>query len=97
MIQTFGNRLARDLVEDRQTKETRRFPKELRRRLRMKLASVHAARQLSDLRRPPGNRLEAMKGDRKGAHSIRANEQWRIVFRFGDGNAYDVTVEDYHR
>jgi len=58
---------------------------------------VHSAKTLGDMRVPPGNRLEALKGNHKGLHSIRVNDQWRVVFRFADGNAYDVKVEDYHR
>ena len=57
---------------------------------------VRAAHTLADLRAPPGNRLEALKGDRAGKHSIRVNDQYRITFRFEDGNAFDVVCEDYH-
>jgi len=96
MIVSFGNKLAKDLVEDNGSKETRSFPQNLHRAARKKLAMVHAARQLEDLKVPPGNRLEKLKGTRKEEHSIRINDQWRICFRFFDGNAHDVTVEDYH-
>ena len=61
-----------------------------------KLAQIDAAVTLSFLRIPPGNRLEALKGDRKGQYSIRINDQWRLCFRFEDGNAYDVEIVDYH-
>ena len=61
-----------------------------------KLVAVDAAEQLADLRVPPGNRLEKLRGDRAGQHSIRVNEQWRICFRWKDGNAYDVEIVDYH-
>ena len=54
------------------------------------------ARRIGDLRIPPANRLEALKGDRKGQFSIRINDQWRLCFRFQDGNAYDVEIVDYH-
>jgi proteic killer suppression protein len=57
---------------------------------------VNAARVLHDLRVPPGNRLEALKGDLKGVHSIRVNDQWRIVFRWDGGDAYEVSIVDYH-
>lgn len=96
MIVSFGNRLARDLVELQKSKELRFFPNQLRESARKKLAMVHAAKQLTDLRVPPGNRLEALVGNRKGHHSIRINDQWRIVFKFENGNAYEVSVEDYH-
>ena len=61
-----------------------------------KLGLIDAAEQLEDLRVPPGNRLEKLKGDRAGQHSIRVNDQWRICFRWKDGNAYDVEIVDYH-
>lgn len=61
-----------------------------------KLMQIHNARTLDDLRAPPGNRLEALAGDRKGAYSIRINDQWRVCFRWQDGDAHDVEVVDYH-
>lgn len=61
-----------------------------------KLQMLHRAVRLDDLRIPPQNRLEKLKGDRKGAWSIRVNDQWRICFRFEDGNAFDVEIVDYH-
>jgi len=96
MIQSFGNRLAEDLYDDKDTKSVRRIPRELHRRARRKLLFLHDAAELRDLRKPPGNRLEALKGDQRGFHSIRINDQWRIVFRWQNGNAYEVQVIDYH-
>ncbi|MDN7754078.1 type II toxin-antitoxin system RelE/ParE family toxin [Burkholderia gladioli] len=61
-----------------------------------KLQQLHAAADLDFLRIPPNNRLEALKGDRKGQFSIRINDQWRICFRFAGGNATDVEIVDYH-
>jgi proteic killer suppression protein len=61
-----------------------------------KLAQLHAATRLDSLRIPPGNRLEALKGNRTGQHSIRINDQWRICFRWEDGDAYEVEIADYH-
>ncbi len=63
---------------------------------RRKLMYLHAARRLTDLRSPPGNRLETLKGDRQGQYSIRINSQWRICFRWQDGHAFDVEIVDYH-
>jgi len=57
---------------------------------------INAAHELRDLMAPPANRLESLKGDRKGFHSIRINDQFRVVFRWMDGNAYEVEVVDYH-
>ena len=96
MIESFGSRLAEDLFFDRQTKEVRRFPAELRRTARRKVLYLHDAAELGDLRVPPGNRLEALKGRMKGFYSIRINDQWRVVFRWEHGSAFDVAVVDYH-
>lgn len=63
---------------------------------RRKLLYLHRARVLQDLQAPPGNQLEALTGDRKGQHSIRVNDQWRICFRWDAGNAYEVEIVDYH-
>lgn len=96
MIESFGNRLAEDLFADRRSKVARRFPPGLYRVARRKLLYLHDAAALSDLRAPPGNRLEALRGDWKGYHSIRINDQWRVVFRWSAGIATDVRVVDYH-
>jgi toxin HigB-1 len=74
----------------------RRFPFELRRIARRKLLYLHEAELLADLRVPPGNRLEALKGSLEGYHSIRINDQWRLVFRWNQGSAEDVQIVDYH-
>lgn len=96
MIQTFGNALAEDLFDDRNSKATGLFPADLRRAARRKLLYLHEAADLRDLRSPPGNRLERLKGDLQGFHSIRINNQWRVVFRWSGGNAFDVQIMDYH-
>ncbi len=74
----------------------RRF-RAIERPARRKLLYLHRARVLRDLNAPPGNRLEALQGDRRGQHSIRINDQWRICFTWKDGDAYDVEIVDYHR
>ena len=96
MIESFGNRLAEDLFDDKRSNVVRRFPMELVRAARRKLLYLHDAAELQDLRVPPGNRLEALKGELSGFYSIRINDQWRVVFRWKDGNAYDVQILDYH-
>lgn len=96
MIVSFANKLAEDLFEDKNSKEVRGFPNELHRTARRKILYLHEAAELVDLKVPPGNKLEALKGDRVGFHSIRINNQWRLVFRWNNGNAEDVSVEDYH-
>jgi len=97
MIESFGNRLAEDLFFDRMSREVRRVPAELRRAARRKLLYLHDAATLDDLKVPPGTRLESLKGDRRGFHSVRINDRWRVVFRWVDGRARNVSVEDYHR
>ncbi len=74
----------------------RDLPAQIQKRARAKLLAVDAASQLDDLRIPPGNRLEALRGDRKGQHSVRVNDQWRICFAWQDGEAWDVEIDDYH-
>jgi toxin HigB-1 len=73
------------------------FPAAIADVARRKLVQLNNARALRDLAAPPGNRLEALKGDRVGAHSIRINDQWRIVFRWTDDGPEDVEIVDYHR
>ena len=96
MIESFANRLAEDLFDDRPSKAVLRFPPDLIRTARRKLLYLHDAAEIGDLREPPGNRLEALKGEWKGFHSIRVNDQWRVVFRWQTGNAHEVQVIDYH-
>ena len=92
MIKSFRGRDTADLFNDLLVPRYRAFERQARR----KLLYLHRARRLDDLRAPPGNRLEALRGDRKGQHSIRINDQWRICFRWDEGNAYDVEIVDYH-
>jgi proteic killer suppression protein len=96
MIESFGNSLAEDLFLERRSKEIRNFPAELTRVTRRKILYLHDAAELSDMRMPPGNRLEALKGKWKGYYSIRINDQWRIVFKWEQANALEVRVIDYH-
>ena len=93
MISSFADRDTKRLF---QRERVRSFPAELHRLMLRKLGLVDAAEQLEDLRVPPGNRLEKLKGDRAGQHSIRINDQWRICFRWRDGNAFEVEIVDYH-
>ena len=79
-----------------QRKRTRKFPDDIKRAAGRKLKVLNAAMELSQLRTPAGNRLEALSGDRKGQQSIRINRQRRIRFRWEGGNAYDVEIVDYH-
>lgn len=74
----------------------RKFPPDIQQRAFMRLNAIDAAIKLGDLRLPPSNRLEALKGDREGQHSIRVNDQWRICFVWRDGHAEQVEIVDYH-
>ncbi|MFN3388547.1 MAG: type II toxin-antitoxin system RelE/ParE family toxin [Allosphingosinicella sp.] len=78
-------------------KGSRKLPPEIQQTARRKLRQINRTVRLPELRIPRGNRLEELKGDRKGTYSIRINDQWRICFRWLDGDAYDVRIEDYHR
>lgn len=93
MIKSFRDRDTERLF-DRQP--VRRWPRELQRRALRKLRMLDAAENVNDLRVPPGNRLERLRGERAGQHSIRINDQWRICFRWRSGDAYDVEIVDYH-
>jgi len=73
-----------------------KLPQNIQHVARKKLIMLDAATVLNDLRVPPSNRLEALKGDRKGQHGIRINDQWRICFKWKEGDAYDVEITDYH-
>jgi len=75
---------------------SRKWSAEIAKRGLAKLRLLDAAEAIEDLRTPPGNRLEALKGDRKGQYSVRINDQWRICFRWMEGGAYDVEIVDYH-
>lgn len=96
MIRSFRDPLTADLFYGAAAAKLRRVPPEVIRVARRKLAMVDAAERLSDLRVPPANRLEALRGDLKGYHSIRVNDQWRIVFRWEREGAHDVWFTDYH-
>lgn len=94
MILSFGDKETRELFK---TGKSKNLPSDIWRRALRKLEMIDKAESLEDLKVPPGNRLEALKGDREGYYSIRINDQWRITFRFRNGNAFEVKVEDYHR
>ena len=93
MIKSFRDR---DTARVFAREYVRRIPPNLHVAVWRKLAMLHAAGRLESLRVPPGNRLEALKGNRRGQHSIRINDQWRICFVWKDGDAYDVEIADYH-
>jgi toxin HigB-1 len=92
VIKSFRSPETEALFNDRVVARFRAIERPARR----KLLYLSQARTLQDLLVPPGNRLEALKGDRRGQHSIRVNEQWRICFRWSEGHAYDVEIVDYH-
>jgi toxin HigB-1 len=97
MIISFGDRATEDLYHNRPTSRARRFPRDIIDIALVKMDLLNGAAAVLDLRSPPGNRLETLKGDLKGYHSIRVNEQWRLVFRWEDNNAHEVRLIDYHR
>ena len=93
MIRGFGDKNTERLFLRERVKH---FSRKLQRAALRKLALLDAAESLDDLAVPPGNRLEKLAGDREGQHSIRINDQWRICFRWSEGDAYDVEITDYH-
>ena len=93
MIKSFGSRDTERLFERR---PVRRLGPGVQRIALRKLRMLDAATRLDDLRIPPANRLEKLKGDRLGQHSVRINTQWRICFRWRSGHAHDVEIVDYH-
>ena len=93
MIKSFADRRTQDLYL---TGTAKRFPPDVAARAARKLEYVDLATRLEDLKVPPGNRLHALRGDRNGQHAVAINSQWRICFRFVDGDSYDVEVCDYH-
>ena len=93
MIQSYRN-FATEKVANRE--RSRRFPADIQRRAQAKLMMLNNAKDLNDLRTPPGNRLESLSGGRKGQYSIRINDQWRICFVWTRGHAYQVEIVDYH-
>lgn len=97
MIYSFGNTLAEDMFNDLKTKAVLRFPSELYKVARRKLFYLNEAESLNDLKIPPGNRLEQLKGTYKDFFSIRINDQFRIVFRWIDNKAHEVSILDYHK
>jgi len=97
MIVSFGDRATEDLYHNRLTSRARRFPQDVVGTAMVKMDMLDGAVAVLDLTSPPGNRLEALKGELKGFHSIRVNNQWRLVFRWEGNNAHEVRLMDYHK
>lgn len=93
MIESFADKRTAAVFQGH---EVRGLPREVQDAARRKLKIIDAAPSVETLRVPPGNRLETLKGARRGQWSIRINDQWRICFRWKDGNAFDVEIVDYH-
>ena len=96
MISSFADRATEALFHGETGNAIKRIPSDIRKVAVRKLDMVNAAHELQDLRVPPGNRLEALKGELRGKHSIRINDQWRVIFRWRDGDAHEVEIDDYH-
>ena len=93
MITSFKDELTNSVWN---RKRVKKFPSDIFKVARRKLGFLEDAMDINDLRIPPGNRLEALKGNRLGQYSIRINDRWRVCFRWKDGNAYDIEITDYH-
>ena len=96
MITSFGDKRTEDLYHGRATNRTRRIPPDITRVAVRKLDMLNAAANINDLRAPPSNRLEGLRGDLKGFYSIRINDQWCVIFRWSEADASDVQLIDYH-
>ncbi len=96
VIVSFANKTIQDIYEGISSRQSRTIPETVRRVAVRKLDMVDAAHDLNDLRVPPGNRLEILRGDLSGYYSIRVNDQFRIIFRWTSGGAHEVEIIDYH-
>jgi proteic killer suppression protein len=96
VIRTLADDATRDIWNGVNSKAVRRIPQEIWPVVRRKLDQVDAVTRLDDLKVPPGNRLHALRGGRRGLHAVRVNDQYRIVFRFEGADAFDVRCTDYH-
>jgi len=96
LIISFGDKATEHLYHGKKSKGSRKYPRNIIKVAIRKLDMLNGAHDLNDLRSPPGNQLEALRGDLKGFHSIRINEQWRIIFKWKAGQANNVAITDYH-
>lgn len=96
MIKSYGNKTTEDIYHGLRYKEARKIPQQLHPIVQRKLDAIRRAKTLTDLNAPPGNRLEPLKDDLKGFYSIRVNDQYRIIFKWLDEDAEEVTITDYH-
>lgn len=96
VIRGFGDQTTTDIFNGEDSKAARRIPKALWPVARRKLDMINAAQDLQDLKVPPNNRLEKLKGELEGFYSIRVNDQYRVIFRWDSGHADDVQLTDYH-
>lgn len=96
VIASFGDKATESLFDGGARRDFKAFPPDILAVARRKLDMLNAAVALGDLRSPPGNRLEVLEGDSAGFHSIRVNDQWRVIFRWVGSEAFDVCITDYH-
>jgi toxin HigB-1 len=96
MIRSFGDAATEGLFHGHHTRRVLKYPRNIVPGALRKLDMINSAKELGDLRTPPGNRLETLKGDLVGFHSIRINDQWRVIFRWENREAREVTIIDYH-
>jgi proteic killer suppression protein len=96
VIRSFADETTADLFRERNSRAARRVPRDLWRVAQRKLKAIDVAARLEDLKIPAGNRLEKLRGDQADRHSIRINDQFRVTFRWEEGDAHEVCIEDYH-
>ncbi len=96
MIKSFADQGTEDIYNGVQSKKVAKLPTEIIRRARLLLHTINSVNNLNALKIPPGNRLESLKGNLFGFYSVRINDQWRIIFKFNNGDFFDVKIDDYH-
>ena len=96
MIRNLTSKTAQDIYDGENSRYARKIPRELHAKAQRLLDQLNAAVEVNTLKSPPGNRLERLKGEWEGFWSLRINDQWRIVFRWEEGDAFDVDITDYH-
>ncbi len=96
MIRNFTSKTAQDIYDGENSRYARKIPRDLHAKAQRLLDQLNATVTVETLKAPPGNRLEKLRGDREGYWSLRVNDQWRIIFRWQNGDALDVDITDYH-
>lgn len=96
MLKTFGDKATRDIYDGEPSRHARKIPRELHGKISRLLDQINAAPSIETLKAPPDNRLERLKGELKDFWSLRVNDRWRVIFKWENGDAFEVKITDYH-